>query len=131
MEIMQEKDSRSIARIYLFSAFIFCSSIITGCFEDPRDSANIVAPSGIIAKDSFVLLLSDIQLIEAASKNRVWRNDDVKKRLGEAYLEVFEKYSVSKEEFETSHAWWWSHPVAMKSVLLEVTENLSQLEAER
>lgn len=128
---MQEKGSRLIARIYLISAFIFLSSTITSCFEDPRDSASVVAPPGIIERSDFVPLLSDIQLIEAASKNRVWRNDDVEKRLREAYAEVFEKHSVSKEMFEKSHSWWWSHPVAMKSVLLEVTEHLSQLEEER
>ncbi|HIN41722.1 MAG TPA: DUF4296 domain-containing protein [Flavobacteriales bacterium] len=127
---MLEKGSRLIARFFLYAAFIASASMNTGCVEDHRDAAIVVAPEGIVERDAFILLLADIQLIEAASKNRVWRNDDVEKKLVEAYLEVFNRHSVSKEDFEKSHTWWWNHPVAMKSLLLEVTERISQIESQ-
>ena len=101
-----------------------------GCANDIRDKADVIAPDGVLEKGEFVNVLADIQLIEAASKNRVWRNDDVDKRLGEAYNEVFSKHNITESQFKASHLWWWNHPVAMKGVLLEVTEKITQLEIE-
>ena len=43
-------------------------------------------------------------------------------------LNIFEKHAVSAAEFKRSHTWWWEHPVAMKEVLLEITEKISQIE---
>jgi hypothetical protein len=102
-----------------------------GCVEDPRDLANVNPPEGVLGREDFVELMAEIQLLEGAAKIRVFRNDDVKKRLGEAYFEIFEKHSISAAEFEKSHTWWWEHPVAMKGVLLEVTEKISQIESEQ
>ena len=101
-----------------------------GCANDIRDRVDVIVPDGVLEKPEFVNVLADIQLIEAASKNRVWRNDDVEKRLEDAYNEVFSKHDITESQFKASHRWWWNHPVAMKSVLLEVTEKITQLEIE-
>ena len=101
-----------------------------GCANDVRDRVDVIAPKRVLEKTEFVNVLADIQLIEAASKNRVWRNDDVEKRLGDAYNEVFSKHNITEHQFKASHSWWWNHPVAMKGVLLEVTEKITQLEIE-
>jgi hypothetical protein len=100
-----------------------------GCAEDSRDLANVNPPEGILERVEFVGLMADIQILEGASKIGTFRNDDVQKRLGEAYYEVFSKHAVSAAEFERSHTWWWEHPVAMKEVLLEITEKISQIES--
>lgn len=99
-----------------------------GCAEDSRDLANVNPPEGILERGEFVGLMADIQILEGASKIGTFRNDNVQKRLGEAYYEVFAKHAVSAAEFERSHTWWWEHPVAMKEVLLEITEKISQIE---
>ena len=101
-----------------------------GCANDIRDRVDVIVPDGVLEKPEFVNVLADIQLIEAASKNRVWRNDDVEKRLEDAYNEVFSKHDITESQFKASHRWWWSRPVAMKGVLLEVTEKITQLEIE-
>ena len=101
-----------------------------GCANDIRDRVDVIVPDGVLEKTEFVNVLADIQLIEAASKNRVWRNDDVEKRLEDAYNEVFSKHDITESQFKASHRWWWNQPVAMKGVLLEVTEKITQLEIE-
>jgi hypothetical protein len=101
-----------------------------GCANDIRDRVDLIVPDGVLEKPEFVNVLADIQLIEAASKNRVWRNDDVEKRLEDAYNEVFSKHDITESQFKASHRWWWNQPVAMKGVLLEVTEKITQLEIE-
>lgn len=114
----------------LFSILLL--AFLSGCADDPRDSVNATpsAQSDIIPRDKFVEVMSDIQLIEAASKNKVFRNDDETLRLKEAYSEIFTKHGITQEQFTESHKWWWTHPNAMRSILLEVTEKLSQLESE-
>ena len=118
-------------RVRVYSVIILALVVcLSACSTNARDRPDITSPEGVIEKTAFINLLADIQLIEAASKNRLWRNDDVEKRLGEAYNEVFQKHGVSEAQFKTSHTWWWNHPVAMKGVLLEVTEKITQLETE-
>ena len=103
---------------------------ISSCANDLRDRVDVIVPDGVLNKTEFINVLADIQMIEAGSKNRIWRNDDVEKKLGEAYYDVFLKHDISESQFRASHHWWWNHPVAMKSVLLEVTEKITQLEIE-
>ena len=107
---------------------LFILFIGGGCAEDSRDLAIVNPPEGILERVEFVELMADIQILEGAAKIRVFSKDDVQKRLGEAYYEIFEKHAVSPAEFENSHIWWWEHPVAMKEVLLEITEKISQIE---
>ena len=118
--------SRLTDRILIPAIFILFIGV--GCAEDSRDLANVNPPEGVLKRVEFVELMADIQILEGAAKIRVFSNDDAKKRLGEAYFEIFEKHAVSAAEFERSHTWWWEHPVAMKGVLLEITEKISQIE---
>jgi hypothetical protein len=118
--------SRLTGRILIPAIFILFIGV--GCAEDSRDLANVNPPEGVLERVEFVELMADIQILEGAAKIRVFSNDDAKKRLGEAYFEIFEKHAVSAAEFERSHTWWWEHPVAMKGVLLEITEKISQIE---
>jgi hypothetical protein len=121
--------SRLIDRISIPAILIVF--MVVGCVDDPRDLANVNPPEGVMVRSDFVELMAEIQILEGAAKIRVFRNDDVTKRLGEAYFEIFKKHSVSAEEFEKSHTWWWEHPIAMKGVLLEITEKISQIEREQ
>jgi hypothetical protein len=118
--------SRLTDRVLIPAIFILFIGV--GCAEDSRDLANVNPPEGVLERVEFVELMADIQILEGAAKIRVFSNDDAKKRLGEAYFEIFEKHAVSAAEFERSHTWWWEHPVAMKGVLLEITEKISQIE---
>ena len=120
--------SRLTDRRVLIPAIFMLFIGVVGCAEDSRDLANVSPPEGVLERVEFVELMADIQILEGAAKIRVFRNDDVEKRLGEAYFEIFAKHAVSAAEFERSHTWWWKHPVAMKGVLLEITEKISQIE---
>ena len=113
-----------------FFVGILLVATLIGCSSDPRDNVNATPSesSDVLQREKFIEVMCDIQLIEAASKNKVFRNDDEALKLGAAYKETFEKHGVTQTEFEESHKWWWSHPQAMKSVLLEVTERLTQKE---
>ena len=69
-----------------------------------------------------------MQVVEAASSQRYFRNDNERQKLAEAYNDVWHRTGVSAETFEASHAWWWAHPEAMKGVLRDVVDALKDME---
>ena len=112
--------------------FVLCTNlaILSSCNNDPRDNSRATPPSELLQKDLFIKVMADIQLLEAASKGKVFRNDNASKNVSEGYAEIFNKHGITRELFEKSHTWWWEHPVAMKSVLIEVTQKLTLMEEE-
>ena len=62
-----------------FSKTIIALLLLAGCgtgvtFEGPP------APEGVIARDTFVQVLTEVHLIEGALKQRLFRNDDGQER---------------------------------------------------
>lgn len=102
------------------------AGISAGC--QGRQPSQFHPPSGILPRDSFVLVLAEIQVVEAAATQRTYRTDNESTRLAEAYNDVWHRTGVSAERFEQSHAWWWSQPEAMKEVLRDVVDVLRDME---
>lgn len=100
--------------------------ISAGCQR--RQPSQVHPPSGILPRDSFVHVLAEIQVVEAAATQRTYRTDNESTRLAEAYNDVWHRTGVSAARFEQSHAWWWSHPEAMKEVLRDVVDVLRDME---
>ena len=85
-------------------------------------------PESILSRAEFVTVMAEIQVLEAASSQRYFRNDNERLKLAEAYNDVWHRTGVSAETFEASHAWWWAHPEAMKGVLRDVVDVLKDME---
>lgn len=100
-----------------------------GCAPEPVGlDANPEPPEGILSRAEFVAVLAEVQVVEAASNQRSFRNDNERLKLAEAYNDVWHRTGVSAETFEASHAWWWAHPEAMKGVLRDVVDALKDME---
>lgn len=100
-----------------------------GCSPEPVGlDANPEPPEGILSRAEFVAVLAEVQVVEAASDQRSFRNDNERLKLAEAYNDVWHRTGVSAETFEASHAWWWAHPEAMKGVLRDVVDALKDME---
>jgi hypothetical protein len=100
--------------------------VLSGCGSSSR--SHVVPPSGVLPRDSFVLVLAEIHVVETAAKQRTYRTDNESMRLAEAYNDVWFRTGVTAERFEASHAWWWHHPEAMKGVLNDVIDRLRDME---
>ena len=79
---------------------------------------------------AFVRVLKEIQMVEAVSDLRTFRNDNEKQRLAEAYNDVWQRTGVSAETFEASYEWWWAQPAAMKAMLRDVVDALKEMESD-
>lgn len=106
-----------------------------GAPKDDPTSLNPVPPDSILSREVYKSVLTEALLIEAAGKQRVFRNDNDSVRLQAAYDALFAEHGIEREDFERSQRWWFSHAEAMVPLLQEVTESLSaqerELEADR
>ena len=86
------------------------------------------APEGVIERDTFVQVLTEVHLIEEALKQRLFRNDDGQERALSHYAELYDRWGIDEERFKTTYTWWYQRPVEMDALLEEVAENLTELE---
>ena len=104
--------------------------MVAGCGvpKDDPSSMNPVPPDSILSREVYKSVLTDALLIEAAGKQRVFRNDNDSVQLQAAYDALFAEHGIEREDFERSQRWWFSHAEAMVPLLQEVTEALSARE---
>ena len=104
---------------------------LPGCSPEPvGGEATPLPPKGVLGKDEFVRVMTEVQLIEAVADKRIYRNDNERQRLAEAYNDVWARTGVSAATFDSSYTWWWGHPEAMKGVLRDVVDALKDMEVE-
>ena len=104
---------------------------LMGCAPDAVDrDPQVQPPGGVLDRAEFVRVLTEIQMVEAVSDLRSYRNDNEKQRLAEAYNDVWQRTGVSAETFEASYEWWWAQPAAMKAMLRDVVDALKALESD-
>ncbi len=109
---------RGIALLFV-AALSACSS--------PNKSA-VETPTDVVSRDTFLLMLTEVQLIEGIYKQRLLRNDDEKVLLKSYYAELFQRFGISEDTFLTSYRWWYSRPLEMDELLQEAAEALTAME---
>ena len=104
---------------------------LAGCSPEPvGGKATPLPPQGVLGREEFVRVMTEVQLIEAVADKRIYRNDNERQRLAEAYNDVWARTGVSAATFDSSYTWWWGHPEAMKGVLRDVVDALKDMEVE-
>ena len=109
-----------------WSALLFGVLLLAGC--GPGSTTDPEPPENVLSKDSFAHLYAEAQLIEAAGKHGMFREDDPDIRLAAAYAELFARTGVSEERYRAIFAWWFNHPEALTEVLALSTDYLNDLE---
>lgn len=118
---------KPLAAVWLFGLLW----VFAGCNgpEARRSSAaQVTPPDSILDRDTYKAILTEALLIEAARKQRVFRNDDDSLRLQAAYEALFAQHGIAASEFEDAQAWWFGEAEAMIPLLQEVTEAISDQE---
>jgi hypothetical protein len=95
-----------------------------------RNSHSVHVPDEVIQRDTFLWMLTEVQLIEGVSKQRLLRTDDQESILVSHYAELFNRFNVSEGRFLSSYSWWYQHPEEMDHLLQEAAEALTILERE-
>jgi len=98
--------------------------VLVGCADAP------VPPDDVLPRETFVEVLTDVQIIEAVFNQNIIRSDDPKLRIARFYAETFEKHGVSEADFSRTYTWYYAHPELMMSVYDDVMARLAQRQGE-
>ena len=91
---------------------------------------SVQVPDEVIQRDTFLWMLTEVQLIEGVAKQRLLRNDDQESILVSHYAELFNRFNVTEGRFLSSYSWWYEHPEEMDPLLQEAAEALTIMERE-
>jgi hypothetical protein len=108
-------------------AFLVSSTLFLSCVET-RDHRT-PPPEGLISKADFVPLFADVQLLEAARKQKMIKGDSIDLEVANAYRQIFEKHETSDSLFRMSYLHYFSKPEEMSVIYEEVIDLLSQQES--
>lgn len=86
-------------------------------------------PETLMPLDSMVLIVADMQLIEAANAVHIIQGHDPKKMAIRYYAGVFEKHHISQERFTQSMAYYHNDAALTEKLYAEVIETLSEMQA--
>lgn len=117
------KSSRRPAMVIAVLALWGLNSCSSSSSADPKTI-------GLVQRDTFVQVLTEVHLIEGVKKQRLMRNDDEGAIILQHYAELFDRFGIDEERFKTTYQWWYQHPVEMDGILEEVGERLADMERE-
>lgn len=105
-------------RTYLLLSFLI---LITACSKP-----EVKVPADIIPRDSMIVVLADIHLIEATIQLKgLGRNDTLKAEAYGRYRYVFNKHKISSTQFRKSLEYYRSEPEYFHTMYNEVITRLS------
>lgn len=107
--------------------FLLPVVLLTACGEE----GPVLPPDNVLNEDAMVEVMLDLQLIEGAYHKRVIKADNTRASALDAYVQVYQKHSISQAEFDSSYSWYLDDPERMEKVLDRVMEELSKMQAEK
>lgn len=100
---------------------------LTAC--DPRAKNDIPPhPEDMLDKATFITLHAELQLLEAAYRQRMLHGGDRDAVRAEHRARILSEAGVSDSAFTATYNWWYSQPEALPPLLEEVLVTLDSIE---
>jgi len=90
----------------------------------------IAKPAGLIEKDSIVLIIADIEIIESALRQKQNRGGEIDDMRDTYYKSIFANYKVSREQFDSSMLYYRQDLETINEIYEEVITRLSVIASE-
>tara|TARA_B100000902_G_scaffold44294_1_gene51866 strand:- start:6525 stop:6872 length:348 start_codon:yes stop_codon:yes gene_type:complete len=108
---------------YFFVALIY---IFMSCNSESKNNSI----DSIISKKKFTTILKEVQLAESSFElNKRKDIDYAEKKLNNDYIEIYNKYNITKKDFEKTLNYYIKN--SEEELLLIYTEIINQLEKEK
>lgn len=115
-----------MGRQYFGVCFLMVVAFV-GC--DPRYKEDIPAlPEGMLDKETFIELHAELQLLEAAHRQRMLRGGDRDAARTAHRKRILADAGVTDSAFSATYDWWYSQPEALPGMLEEVLLKLDSIE---
>ncbi|MFT7099720.1 MAG: hypothetical protein ACJA19_000218 [Bacteroidia bacterium] len=94
------------------------------CFACGLDKTEKL-PEGVLSRKRMVLVISDLQLLDAAQKS-VTKDSKTQERMRDtSYTIVFNKYSTTAAQFDSSLRTYARNPLLLSEVMEDVAQNIN------
>jgi len=104
-----------------------CLLVASGC--DPRHKQDVpTPPQNMVDRTTFIHLHADLQLLEAAYRQRMLPGGDRDAVRAAQRALLLNNAGVSDSAFTATYKWWYSQPEALPAILQEVQVTLDSLE---
>jgi hypothetical protein len=94
-----------------------CSSSFTESVDEDR-------------REKFVDLLVDVQLLEAALKQKAMPKPSTDSIMAVNYKLIFQDHGITQEHYNTEFDYWKSQPAEMAIIYAELVERLNKMDGE-
>lgn len=104
-------------------SFLFvCMLLSCGGKEEAVD-----IPSNILPKEKMVQVITEVHIAEAQAHIKTLPDSTSTEAI--SFQKIFEKQSITKQEYEESLAFYIDHPVLLDSIYVQVLNELSKMQA--
>ena len=101
--------------------------LASGC--EPRSARDVpTPPQDMVDRSTFIELHADLQLLEAAYRQRMLPGGDRDAVRAAQRALILNNAGVSDSAFTATYKWWYSQPEALPTILQEVQVKLDSLE---
>jgi hypothetical protein len=110
--------------------FILLIVFAAGSFFSCSDDNEVKIPSGVLDKEEYVSVLTDLALAESAANLNV-KNVRIEKLDSTYAFDPLKEHHISSEKYNATARFYAEHPDLYKEVYEEVLKRLSELESGR
>lgn len=107
---------------------IFLSVLLFACGEKKQEVIT-ARPDNLVAEETMVNVLMDLHLIEASLSLKMMEDHRVARDTSQFY-NPYEKYNLTKKEFEESFQYYASQPQRLNAIYEEVLNRINQKQVE-
>ena len=91
----------------------------------PKDESVIKIPNHLLSEEVFTELYYDAQLTEGAVRIEIGKGVKSKEISAYLYQQLFDKYGITKDDFEANIRYYASDPEVMQEIQTEVVNRLT------
>lgn len=103
---------------------LFISLIILGSCADSIGGK--VTPGNLIPRDSMVIVLKDLILVESHVQSKYMHVSRFQKTMKMSGKKILDEYGISHNRFESSMDYYGSHQDQMQSIYTEILDSLNK-----
>jgi len=103
--------------------------LFTSCYTKHGEST-IAAPKSLIDKDKIVLIIADVEIAEAALRQKQNTGHEIAEAKEAYFHTIFTSYEVTREQFDSSMIYYRQDLETMNGIYEEVISRLSVIESE-
>jgi hypothetical protein len=123
---MDVKNKTSFTKFWFVILSCFIINTIS-CKEEKKEQK----PNYVIGRDTMVLILTEIHLLESSLGIRVIEDVKIKNTRNLVKAKIYKDYSVSKEQFFKSYNYYTQRPAVIDSIYIDVISEISKKQAEQ